>query len=320
MGLYSTELCVDEKRIYFDVMKELNFDLKRFINAHTDYAERMRTGRWFEKSFVLPGDTLPIYRGVKQDGIVDLHPGSNYRLSYYVRDTKDNESALIFDISSPDAGLPIPPIPEEHYDTMVYFNKRVVFERPGIKAVFPANTFYDNIPLIFNVTKARSTNIYSDIYELGNRLIAVNSPFRLSIKTKGLPADLVSKAFISSARRGYEGGVFKDSIITADALTLGKFYITTDIKPPVLTPVNIRQGKDMTRDKVIAFKMADDKAGINTFDGYVDGKWVLFQYDPRIRTIFYVFDAHVPPGKHELTMRITDRTQNITEQKYSFYR
>jgi hypothetical protein len=320
MGLYAIELCADERPIFSDVMRELNFDLKRFINAHTDYPERMHSGRWFEKSFIMPGDTLPIYRKVADGGMVSFHAGSACRLSYYVRDKKDNESTLIFDINCPASGLPIPPMPKDSYAVYVPFNKQITFEQPGLKAVFPAYTFYQNMPLAFNVTPSHSKTSYSSVYQMGTPYFAVNSSFHLSIQAEDLPPDLIAKAFISSATKGYQGGIYNDGWVTADVLTLGKFFITTDTRPPVLTPINIRSGRNMANEKMIAFKMADDIAGVDTFDGYVDGHWVLFQYDPRIRTIFYVFDEHVSPGTHELTMKITDRVHNLTVQKYSFYR
>jgi hypothetical protein len=320
MGLYSIELCVEESRIYFHNMNELDFDLKRFINAHTDYAERMHTGRWFEKSYILPGDILPIYKGIKENGMVGLEKGKNYQMSYYVSDKQGNQAILGFSISCPAEGMAKPKVETVSYEALIPYNKPYTLRKEGMTAWFPANAFYRDIPLAYTHETANRRGVYSDYYEIGTRYFAVNQPYKLSIQTRELPVGTEKKAFIYSSARGYQGGTYKDGWITADVLTLGKFYIVTDTLPPRITSVNIRQGKNMHSEKAIIFRMSDNLAGINTFDGYVDGNWVLFEYDPRVRMIYYQFDQHVEPGKHILLMRITDRVGNIMEQKYAFSR
>ena len=47
----------------------------------------------------------------------------------------------------------------------------------------------------------------------------------------------------------------------------------------------------MKNESKISFKVTDNLSGINEFNGFVDGKWVLFQYDGKNKHIFYKSDV-----------------------------
>ncbi|MGA7305176.1 MAG: hypothetical protein WBW88_09895, partial [Rhodothermales bacterium] len=84
--------------------------------------------------------------------------------------------------------------------------------------------------------------------------------------------------------------------------------------------INIRDGQNMRRSSNIRFRISDAETGVRSYDGYVDGKWVLFSLDAKTGMMIYEFDDHVRPGKHELQVRVTDGVGNVATYEASFSR
>jgi hypothetical protein len=71
----------------------------------------------------------------------------------------------------------------------------------------------------------------------------------------------------------------------------------------------------------IRFRVTDDLSGIKSYTGYIDGKWVLFEYDPKSDLIFYEIDRNrIEEGKmHDLELFITDNKNNMSSKFMQFY-
>jgi len=65
------------------------------------------------------------------------------------------------------------------------------------------------------------------------------------------------------------------------------------------------------------FTIKDDLSGVNTVNGYIDNKWALFEYDPKVNEVKYAFDiTRVDSNKnHTLLLLVKDERGN--EKKYS---
>jgi hypothetical protein len=56
------------------------------------------------------------------------------------------------------------------------------------------------------------------------------------------------------------------------------------------------------------------------FEGRVDGKWILFEYDAKTSKITHIFDDRIAPGKHEFTLKVTDDRGNVSSFIRTFIR
>ena len=85
-----------------------------------------------------------------------------------------------------------------------------------------------------------------------------------------------------------------------------EFVFPKDLKNEVL-----RAGNSIT------FTIEDDFSGIKSFRGTLDGKWILFDWDPKTSTLKHKTDkALLPRGtQKELILRVLDRLGNIAEFK-----
>ena len=84
--------------------------------------------------------------------------------------------------------------------------------------------------------------------------------------------------------------------------------------------MGVTLGASLAGARSIRLRMSDDFSGIATFEGRVDGEWVLFAYDPKNTLIEHRFDGRVSRGSHVLEVRATDGVGNTTTYRAQFTR
>src|SRR5690606_15107488 len=139
------------------------------------------------------------------------------------------------------------------------------------------------------------------------------------IKRTNLPDQLESKALLASVENGSEGGKFEDGWVTVNTRNLGSFYVAVDTVAPTIAPRNLSNEKNVSTQAKIDFTIRDNFSGIQSFNGYIDGKWVLMEYDPKNRHLWHTFDAALPKGQHTFRLIVTDWKDNeqVFEAKFT---
>jgi hypothetical protein len=99
---------------------------------------------------------------------------------------------------------------------------------------------------------------------------------------------------------------------------LGTVQLRVDTNPPVLRPVGIANGINLSKARSFNFIANDFEGDLKSFRAELDGKWLMFT--KRSDYFTYTFDERCPPGTHELKVRVEDVAGNITERTYSFTR
>jgi hypothetical protein len=107
--------------------------------------------------------------------------------------------------------------------------------------------------------------------------------------------------------------IFQNGNIVAQIREMGRFTIAADVTPPVITPVNIADGKKIAAQKDIQVKIADNLSGINTYIGKLNGKWILMDYDRKNKLLKYTFDDRLQKGDNTFTLEVTDYAGNKSE-------
>ena len=76
----------------------------------------------------------------------------------------------------------------------------------------------------------------------------------------------------------------------------------------------------MAGSSQMRFRIRDNLSGIKKFAGYVDGEWVLFEYDAKNALLTHKFDGRIGRGQHALELVVTDNKDNTHRLKLSFSR
>ncbi len=101
----------------------------------------------------------------------------------------------------------------------------------------------------------------------------------------------------------------------------GNYAVKIDSVAPSVTAVNISEGKNLSSAKNIQFKISDNLSGVETYDSFIDGNWVLGKYVPKRGTFTIPFDKYnnISKGKHLLKVLVKDERGNETMKEYQLY-
>lgn len=315
-GVYSIELFIGGEAVSTVVFEELDFNTSRGIHAYIDYPYWRKTKAKVQKSFKDPGNPIKIFKVLKNEGVLSLPDDKVYDAKYVVKDIAGNCSELNFKIQN---GAAAQRTPQKRQGTQLFkYDTENTFENKDVQINMPKGVLYSDLDFTYNAAPQPAGG-YSVIHRVHNNLIPLFSTYNLRIKPTNLPAHLESKALLASVENGSEGGKFEDGWVTVNTRNLGSFYVAVDTVAPTIAPRNLSNGKNVSTQAKIDFTIRDNFSGIQSFNGYIDGKWVLMEYDPKNRHLWHTFDAVLPKGQHTFRLIVTDWKDNeqVFEAKFT---
>jgi hypothetical protein len=321
-GINSIELQIDSMPWFSYNSNEFSFYETRYINAHIDYEASVRNNIDIERTYVLPNDKLSLYKYFMNNGLFDFTDNKSHNIRITVKDGSNNKSVLSFMVKP---GLPKTSSTEEKQDSSIRimpFSRRNLLISDGIKVIIPSGALYDTLKFIFSRSES-GRNFFSDIFHVHNRFTPLQIPYSLSIKPDTIPPGKESKLLIvqlDNNRMSFAGGAFSDGYVNADLLSFGDYAISIDTIPPVIYANGLSQGNNLSEKKEVRIKITDNLSGINSYTGIIDGKWALFEYDPRYDQLVYKFDQDriIKGTSHKLYLRVTDNRDNASVFRCDF--
>jgi murein DD-endopeptidase MepM/ murein hydrolase activator NlpD len=314
-GINSIELQIDSITWFSYILNEFSFYETRYINAHIDYETEVKENIEIEKAFLLPNDKLSLYKTYLNNGLFDFSDKKTHSVKIKVSDSRNNMAYLSFIVKPclpPD--IIKRPVQDSTVKIMPY-NRENIYEKDGIKIVIPKDALYDTLSFKFSRTSGNK-KFLSDIFQIHDRFTPLQKSVSLSIKPYKFPNGKGSKLIIvqidEKNKPVYSGGILSGEYVKADILSFGRYAVSIDTIPPVITANGLTDGADLSQKTGIRIKITDDFSGIKSYSGSIDGAWVLFEYDPRIEMLVYSFDPSriIKSTKHKLSLIITDNCNN----------
>lgn len=323
LGQYRIDLEMNERMLFRSVLERFSFSQTRYLNAHVDYAERRASGRWVQRSHVLPGNELPMYEAVN-GGIVDVKEGDLHSFEYRVEDVFGNAAGFEFDVHG--IATPYEAPPELHPSTFWAHDEPFTWRGSDYTLRAQPGTVYEDMILDPGSLPAPSSSkpIYSNRIHIHTPEVPVHKAYSLSVIAPTVPIELRDKATLGMIGRqgtlSWAGGEWSGNGVTSNIRTFGDFVVTVDTEPPSIRPLNVSSGKDMSRSGEMRFRIRDDFSGIASFRGMIDGEWVLFEYDSKYALLRHRFDGRLNSGAHEVTLEVTDNKGNTQTLSLPFRR
>ncbi len=309
-AVYSLEMYVDEKLTYRHVMDEFAFSETRYVNAHADYQILIAAGIKAHRLHRLPNNRLRIYDPEAGNRPLVLDQPGTYKVRVVAADVAGNRSELHFNIQGDTATRPARPKEADFVKTMKY-NQATRYENEQLSLVIPARALYRDQDLSLSSSPA-SRGSLGPFYQVGSSEIPLQQAFTLSIKCPPVAPALHNKLLLISLDDDGEivsaGGAFTNGSVVASLRNFGPYAIGLDTIAPVILPRNGSMKGDLSGRKQLRFTIRDDLSGIEKYEGYIDSRWVLFEYDPKNDLLFYSFDGErIQKGtEHELELYVTD--------------
>lgn len=322
-NIYGIDIKIDTISLYSCRFEEFSFDDKRNVNSYIDFKEYATHYKNIQRCFVAPNNKTPIYSNLQNQGIYDFNDGGIHNISISVLDVNNNSTCLEFKALGSISEKEYKEEKNEYSKVMPYEDVNY-FVRDDIMISFPEDIFYDTVYFDYQRIEAKKL-YYSAIHAIRNKFTPINKKMIVSIKTDSIPKKLLSKTIIASISKSGAltsiGGQIADNFLTAETFDFGNFAIVADTIPPEIISLNIVPWEDLTLGKTIRFKITDVLSGVKKFSGFIDGRWMLFEYDKKTDLAIFSFnDFPITGDEHNVEMIVEDEKGNKTSFCCPFYR
>lgn len=312
LGAFRISLNADDEKVFQSVLERFSFDQTRYINAHVDFEERSRSGRWVQRSHVLPGNQLPIYE-TTQGGLLEFAPGESRTMKYVVEDIRGNSARLEFKVAgiAPDSTQT-----SERPGSPFILRHDAPFSmaRTGATLRIPAGAVYRDQPFEYSLSRDRPADALADVHRIHDHREPVHRAYSLSLAVGGSDLGDTSQLTLASVQSNgalrWAGGSYENGAVTGSLRAFGSYTVAADREPPTVRLLNMSDGSDMSHRNSIRVRISDNFSGIASYTGRIDGKWVLFEYDAKYGLLTHTFDERIPAGSHELELTATDNVGN----------
>lgn len=311
-GIYKVKLSTNGSIMYHYAFDKMVFDEARYINALIDYARYKKTRQRVQKLFTKNNANWSnLYTSIN-DGILAVAPNFSETATLEVSDFYNNKVLINIPIEFTSK----PATVESDVKETKYFVKSktdAIFEKQNVTVTIPPNTFYEDFYLNFDVN--------NKVLNLGEDLVPASSNFTITFDDNSIPQDLKSKTFIATinnSKLSYNYTKNDGNSYSCKSKNLGQYKLVQDTTAPVINLKKIDE-KKLAKQNAIALTISDDLSGVKSINGYMNGQWVLFEYESKLKRITHNFvDKYMVDGINALKIVVTDNVGNTATVETSF--
>ena len=310
-GPYLYELFLNDELAFQVEADSFSYSEPRYVNSLLDYRHYKQKKSSYVRTEVDPFNKLQMIE--VKNGTVFVEEGDTVNVRFKISDYAGNSSQISFKM-----------VGSEH----------VWVERPQHRRseyfVKADGTMNSEITIeAFSVSLERGTlfrdewmptgqrdekGCCSRIYRFGTDEMTTFKNYKLRLRPNEEWADHPRKfiAYIDGKGKVSSlGGTMKNGCMEVETRSLGEFTIKIDSVAPKVTASNFKDGQSVKELKSLRFKITDDMTGIETYDIYLDGVWVLGNYDAKNALLYYEFDEKMKSGVNNVKVVVTDGVGNM---------
>lgn len=317
-GIYSIELFVDSNLIYKHKMERFSFSETRYINSFMDYHAKKNYSIRPQKSFKDPNNDLSIYEFLENEGHLKFDTSKKHEAYYLIKDAQGNMSTFSFNFFS-DTSLVS--IEKASQSNLFLHEEDNSYEEDDFSLFMKQNSLYNDLEFRYKMIK--STNDFvSDIHCVHNKETPVHSAFSIGLNLQNVTDSLRSKTQIctvdSKGNISCLSSNWKGDTLIAKSRSFGDFSAVVDTVAPILKTKSFTY--DLSEAQNMSFTVEDKLSGISTYNAFVDGNWVLLEFDPKNKRLTHFFDGAITSGKHLLELVVVDSVKNEKRLVLEFMR
>ena len=306
-GVYKAQVIANGKTVFGYKFDEMVFDEARFVNNFIDYNRYKKTHVRIQKLFMKNNYLWSNINANVDNGVFTVTPNFTQINRIEVSDYNENKTVITIPIEYSDQkAIVLSDVKKTPY--LVRYNKDSNFEKENVSVYFPAGTFYDDFYLNFDVKQ--------NMLYLHDDTVPAHSNFTISFVDTKSPSELKKKMYIASVygkKLNYITTKLDGNTFSCRTKTLGQFTLVKDVIAPKISISKSIENKWITGQKSISLTISDELSGIKSYNGYLNGKWILFEYESKSKRITHAFvDTLLNEGKNNLKVVVTDNVGNST--------
>ncbi|SRR5690554_436494 len=314
-GVYKIETTLNGSKEFIITFDEFAFAETRYINAFLDYERWVKQKTRIQKLFIENKYPLSLLASNQKTGIIETFPNISYVYRVEVSDFHNNKVTITIPIKHTSEA---PKIKKQPKNTGYFLKSKIenVYEKENVSVYVAPNVFYNDFELDFEVQDG--------VVTFADSSIPAHKNYSITIKDTDIPAHLRKKtyiAYLDGNRKRYSKTTVTENSFRTYTRNTGKFTLVQDTLAPTIRPINFTEGKWISNEKNLRVTITDDASGIDSYNAYLNGNWILMEYDYKTDMLVHDFtDGKVQEGKNDLRIIVTDNVGNSTTFETHFFR
>ncbi|HDP75672.1 MAG TPA: M23 family metallopeptidase [Bacteroidales bacterium] len=317
-GIKKAEMKINGIKTFTFQVDKFSFLETRYANGFNGITDNGWSGYKAIRLWTYPNNKFSGITHVIDHGIIDVAKDSTYIVDIRVWDHSGNSSKLTFKI----LGVENKAIAERMPNLPLFkWNAENTYKTRSYMVRLPENALFHDI--LFQMSESQPDNFPYPIVTVHNSKTKLFKKFTLEYNTSNIAENLLGKLYIAKINgKGftYVGSEPAKNSIKAICNSFGKYTVMIDTIAPSIIAQNLIPNAKITSQSSISFKLIDN-TGIKTYNGYIDGKWVLFEWDPKTGILLHNLNPkRTKRGQwHSLKIVVTDMLNNNSEYSTKFY-
>ncbi|CAM1367221.1 Peptidase family M23 [Tenacibaculum sediminilitoris] len=314
-GIYSLEMKVNGKRVYYHDVETFSFAESKYINLLIDYKHYKKYRSKLQRTYKAKANRLSLYEDLVNNGKVHIENGANYNVEIIAKDFKHNTSKIRIPVKGTVSNLVYKQKDTTNYKIIAAnFNK---FQQKNITIAFPKNTFYEDCFIDFKVENG--------IAKIHDPTIPLDKRYTLTFETSFLTEEQKQHVYIANVTNSkyprYTSTRKKiDKVYTTTKL-LGSYTLRFDTEKPTIQLYNFNDKQWISKNKTLKVMIKDKETGIKNYRATIDGDWVLMEYNHKKGILTYDFnDKKLVGSKHIFKLVVSDNVGNTETVSATFFR
>ena len=312
-GIHSIKIFMDDKIISDYNYNNIKFDDSQYLNLLIDYKEFKSKKIRVQKLFNPNNSNISFIDKDEKNGKFSIEENKSYDLLIEISDFKKNTSRIEMEITGRETTFIHPTIEGE----LILPENEYLFKFKDQTVHLKKNTFY--YPTRLDVYKDH------DSIKINPDISLFKKSFRIEFFANKYDSISKRQSFIARLNKkkkiAYSPTIIKDSIFISKSVQAGTYFLAKDSIPPKIKPINFKKNQWLSKSNFLKVKIEDDLSGIKSYEGKINGKWVLFEYEPKNKNLTYNFnDLKFKSGKQNLKLKVTDNVGNQSIFQTTFYR
>src|SRR5690554_2148562 len=314
-GIPTVKMFVNGQLVFLRQKDSINFSESKYANATIDYHQKVKNGVDYYLATLLPNNfETDSYSNSPTSGRIKIQAGEKKKIEIYLIDFHQNTTKVTVEVK----GLPQKTSPINYLADHLSSGMK---ELDGASIYWKSHSFYDLIPDKLNLSQIKKSS-FSKTYDIfREESFPIHKNLEIVFNHWTAPQHLHDKLIvvgenIKGKKKIYpttlDGKNIKSAISEAALV-----YLDVDTIGPRIQLLNFQNSSQSFSQNKISVRITDDKSGIQSYNGYIDGQWVLFEYDAKNDLLEHHLDNNLV-GFHELKIKVADRTNNITEKTVRF--
>ena len=297
-GIYSYSFWLNQSHKFTHTLNQFAFDETKYINAHIDFPYYKLEKLRIQKCFVDDGNRFSTYTTDAGKGRVHFSDAPSLGfLIFTVSDANENVTYLkiYYKLSSSQTDLEKLSYEKNLVGKPCLIPGEIIkVEQEGFLASMDEKSLYDTS--CYHISMYPKTlDAFSNIHSFHSYTTPVHAAFDVALELTQPVFGLEDKLVIGYAKTNKDafnsiGGTYKNGWVYAKASNFGVFKLMLDTVPPKVKRILPKFMGKSSDTLSWEFDIRDDFSGIKSYDVFLNGRWILADFDAKNDRLSYLFD------------------------------